>query len=257
MARSKMRISHGEVVDLYVNQGETTVDISEKANVSDRYIRAILAKCGVKLTSRRRKNMYRVNDNFFKKWNADMAYVLGFVLTDGAISGNTLVITQKDSEILYKIRDVMKSNCPIRKRVNNGNSYIHALYISRKEIVDDLANLGIQPNKSLTVGLPPVPDEYMSHFVRGVIDGDGWVQNRGYMMNITSGSLLFAYQLREVLVYNGFNAYLRKQSGAYRVWVSGKDEVHRLGEWLLKDAGELYLTRKRERFEIHSRKLVA
>ena len=42
------------------------------------------------------------------------------------------------------------------------------------------------------VKFPDVPEEFLPSFVRGVIDGDGWVQRKGYVMNVTSGSILFA-----------------------------------------------------------------
>ena len=49
------------------------------------------------------------------------------------------------------------------------------LIINSKEIKKDLEILGIISNKSLTVPFPNVPEEYLASFVRGVIDGDGWV----------------------------------------------------------------------------------
>ena len=45
-----------------------------------------------------------------------------------------------------------------------------------KEIKKDLEQFGISSNKSLTVPFPDVPKEFLPSFVRGVIDGDGWVQ---------------------------------------------------------------------------------
>jgi len=116
-------------------------------------------------------------------------------------------------------------------------------------MVKDLAKLGITENKSLTVEFPDVPNEYLPHFLRGVIDGDGWIQDRGYVVNITSGSSLFAVQLYEILTKHGFNVDIRKQSGAYRIWIKGKNDVKRLAEWLYTDAGVLFLPRKRDLME--------
>ena len=68
-------------------------------------------------------------------------------------------------------------------------------------------------NKSLTVPFPNVPEEYLASFVRGVIDGDGWVQKEGYIMNITSGSKLFAegllsiYQSWDLSYYNNIRNF--------------------------------------------------
>ncbi|WP_142247910.1 hypothetical protein [Alkalihalobacterium alkalinitrilicum] len=66
-----------------------------------------------------------------------------------------------------------------------------------------MEKLGVSANKSLTVPFPEVPEEFLPSFVRGVIDGDGWVQKTGYVMNVTSGSLLFSEGL--LSVYQSWN----------------------------------------------------
>lgn len=58
--------------------------------------------------------------------------------------------------------------------------------------------MDITAKKSLTVPFLTVPEEYLPSFVRGVIDGDGWVVSEGYQMNVTSGSFNFAEGLLEV-----------------------------------------------------------
>jgi DNA-binding transcriptional regulator WhiA len=200
---------------------------------------------------KRRTNGYKVNERFFREWSPEMAYVLGFILTDGNIHGNTISIHQKDRDILVKIGVALSADNPI-KRKKNRNPYLHTLSIHRKEMVEDLARLGIGENKSLTVGFPDVPTQYMSHFVRGVIDGDGWVQDRAYVANVTSGSAAFAYGLHDVFNAQGLNGRVSEENGIYRVWVSGKEDIARLGVWLYEAPGELYLERKRERFMLRA-----
>ncbi len=56
-------------------------------------------------------------------------------------------------------------------------------------------------------------EEYLASFVRGVIDGDGWVRKTGYVMNVTSGSVDFAEGLLSVFQFMGiknlkFHLYL-------------------------------------------------
>jgi DNA-binding transcriptional regulator WhiA len=241
----KLTIRIDEMVRRYLG-GESSEQIAEGSGVSSRQIRNILASNGVEMRSTRRQPIYEINVDFFKTWSAEMAYVLGFILTDGCVSGNSFYIAQKEPEILERIGSVMKSNYPIRKNPN-GKSYLHTLTVSRKEMVEDLAALGIGEKKSLTVGFPKVPAQYVAHFIRGVIDGDGWVQDRGYVANVTSGSKEFADGLCEVLRINGFNTDIQNQSGAWRIWVRGKDDIRRLAEWLYADAGVLFLERKRAR----------
>jgi hypothetical protein len=37
-----------------------------------------------------------------------------------------------------------------------------------------------------------VPRIYLPSLIRGIIDGDGWVQDRGYVMKVSSASVKFA-----------------------------------------------------------------
>jgi hypothetical protein len=246
-------IKADEVIRRY-KSGETTKSLAQLKGVSERQIRRILQTANV-LVHNRDRMMYDVDTGFFKHWSAEMAYVLGFILTDGHVVGNALTIAQKDREILERIASVMKTNAPIKRRCN-GNSHIHTLIINRKEIVADLLALGITERKSLNVNFPEMSTEYIPHFIRGVTDGDGWVHERGYVMNVTSGSKPFADVLHTVFRDAGYNTRVTEQTfngdTVYRTWVSGKDDIRKLGGWLYGNCGDLYLPRKRKRFEINA-----
>ncbi|WP_155974203.1 hypothetical protein [Paenisporosarcina sp. HGH0030] len=45
-----------------------------------------------------------------------------------------------------------------------------------------------------------VSEKFLQSFVRGVIDGDGWVGHEGYQVNVTTGSLAFAEGLLAVFL---------------------------------------------------------
>ncbi len=117
--------------------------------------------------------------------------------------------------------------------------------------------LGITSNKSLIVPFPKVPEEYMPSFIRGVIDGDGWVQKKGYVMNITTASQTFAKGLLTVFQ----NWKLRSEitievssSGNLiyrRVWVKGKAYLPLLANILYNDAVEHLESQKKGNMLIH------
>jgi len=52
---------------------------------------------------------------------------------------------------------------------------LYVVYINNEKLYDNLVNLGLTPNKSLTMQFPNVPDEFVRHFIRGCWDGDGSV----------------------------------------------------------------------------------
>lgn len=136
---------------------------------------------------------YYVNDNFFKVWSGDMAYILGFWFADGNIFKKRFSIGQnsKRKYILEKFLKKMCSNYPIRQDAT-GNCRFDIL---SEKIVADIKRLGGKENKSLDVEFPYIPYKYLSDFIRGLWDGDGsifydnWLG--AYRSVLTSGSKNF------------------------------------------------------------------
>lgn len=147
-----------------------------------------------------------------------MAYVLGFFAADGCMSKNKrgahfIEFQSIDKEIIYKIRDALKSNLKIGEYQSKHKNYSrrYSLQIGSKKIFNDLIKLGMTPNKSLTIKLPTIPEKYFQHFVRGYFDGDGNVffgffkkSNRKkkssvFLNRFTAGSKLFLQNLQTKL----------------------------------------------------------
>lgn len=251
-AHMSRRKTDDAVIERLHNEGLTTTKIAEHFGVSSRAIRLRYEIIGINVSERRRTPIYAVNEQFFDTWSPDMAYTLGFILTDGCVSGNTVSISQAVPEPLEAIKRMMSSEHPINK-VPNGVNPLYTLNISRKSLVTSIAKRGIYAAKSLTVELPEVPDEYFADFLRGVIDGDGWAHPKGYKVTITSGSESFAEQLNERLNDVGFPFRVEHDGYAYRIKLSGKDEIKRLESYLYYDPNAFYIERKREAMRYHKR----
>ena len=125
------------------------------------------------------------------------------------------------------------------------------LIINSKEIKNDLNTLGVSHNKSLTVPFPNIPVEFLPSFIRGVIDGDGWVQKTGYVMNITTGSLPFAQGLLSTFQTWKLRSEITTEisqagNSIYRVWVKGKDELPKLAKIIYNNAIEEHESYKKD-----------
>ena len=118
--------------------------------------------------------MKKINTEFFDTWTEESAYILGFIYADGCLSLSlkgywSVTLSSNDKEILEQIRTAMDSEHTISL-----NNSCWRLVISNKKISEKLLELGVTPNKSLTITFPHcVPAEYLPHFIRGYFDGNG------------------------------------------------------------------------------------
>lgn len=145
---------------------------------------------------------YTINSDFFKCWNSKMAYIFGFTCADGNVYKSTLAWELSDKfesnrELLEKFNIVLGSTYPIKKRKKS-----YRLKISNRIILHDITKLGIIPNKSKVLSFPNVPTKFLRDFLRGLLDGDGWVTVRHrddslkeIAIGFSSGSISFMKML--------------------------------------------------------------
>jgi len=116
-------------------------------------------------------------DVFYRK-DAVSWYLLGAWITDGWVDVQPNRIRTSlvscDTDWLELIRNLI---CPELKMYARKNSPggAHDLNIYSTELGRWLIANGCGPKKSMTAEWPDVPEQYMPDFIRGVVDGDGWV----------------------------------------------------------------------------------
>lgn len=159
-------------------------------------------------------NKRSINENFFKIWSPQMAYILGFIFADGAIED-----VQKSSRTCYLSISASIKDLPILEQIKSQMSSSHQLYSSKaklltfpggkeylskekftlrigsKLIYNSLLELGVTPRKSLTILFPKIPTKCLSFFLRGYFDGDGCI----YMIKEKYPRLIFTSGSKEFL----------------------------------------------------------
>ena len=115
------------------------------------------------------KRVYKINQHAFDIVTQEVAYLLGFIASDGCIfkpkennKQNIVRITiqKEDEEILRLFQRVLETNKPI--------SYIgnYATFeISSNLIVEQIEKIGISERKTYGNTIANIPDEYMFHFI--------------------------------------------------------------------------------------------
>jgi len=208
------------------------------------------------------------NENFFKKWSPEMAYVLGFFAADGCMIMNKrgshfIEFHITDRDILAKIRKLLNSENKIAARNRNAKwKTVHRLQIGSKMMFEDLAALGMTPRKSNTLKFPRVPKKYFSHFVRGYFDGDGNVYANEYkrkgrkklsrtlLSGFTCGSEYFLEkmhkELKRLAGVSGGTLFISR--GCWHLYYSVNDSC-KLYEFMYNSVGGLFLNRKKRVFK--------
>ena len=194
---------------------------------------------------------YNINQDYFKTWSHNMAYILGFWYADGCIYGGKMfdiTLHKKDKYIIKKIAQELDYQGPILDYVDRQACRIN---FSCKVIYNDLIALGGTERKSKTLQFPNIPIEFLPDFIRGYFDGDGSVYNvkgKRINTNFACGSNKFLQSLLQLLKkeagIEGGSISIANQSLTF-----GKKDSIKLGNYIYQNNPELYLLRKYEKFK--------
>ncbi|WP_226034768.1 LAGLIDADG family homing endonuclease [Aquibacillus saliphilus] len=251
VGKRKRTMEYSDMIQMY-QDGYSTTDIGMLANVSARYVSSVLTKNNIqKRPHGSWKRQYQLNEDYFKKWTNNMAYILGFFVADGNIprDAQTISISQKEKYILENIKREIESNHPIYKNKKTG---VHLLNLNSKIMKNDLMQLhGIMPNKSTSIEFPYVPEEYMSHFIRGYFDGDGYINYDKFNVTFVGGSIKFMVSLIRVLENLGLVVNFNTNSKHHRVHINGRKSIKTFSDWIYHNK-DIYLIRKFDKFNMET-----
>ena len=194
---------------------------------------------------------YHINQDYFKTWSPNMAYILGLWFADGCIYGGKMfdiTLHKKDKYILKQIAKELQYEGELYDYVDRQAARLN---FSCVVIYNDIVALGGTECKSNTVEFPNIPKEYLPDFIRGYFDGDGCIMNlKNNRVNsaFTCGSKKFLDKLLEILKEEA-----GVEGGSYDPsCVSlkfGKKDSIKIGNYIYRNNPELFLLRKKEKFD--------
>jgi len=198
---------------------------------------------------------HTVNEDFFNEFNEESSYIFGLILSDGNIAWNpqkgyysiTITASEKDKDHLESIRNLLSSTKPL---LYSSKTKSYRLIVNSKKLCQKLMQLGISPKKSLTLEFPKIPKNYLRHFIRGVIDGDGSVFYRDrkispyFCIRISSGSKKFLQKLVKIIKENiNVNGNIRKIDKNVHLVEYSCSRGKKLARYIYSDAN-IFLKRK-------------
>lgn len=201
-----------DIICKYTQDNIGAFSLAKKYGCSEKAITTVLKHAGVHIRNyteaKQEGRKYKVNDDYFKIQNHNMAYILGLLAADGyvALDENKIAIQLRsyDAEVLFKIQKELRSERPVKIYTDSKNIEYAKLSFWSKAIKDDLSVYNIIPQKTFKLKPPLFLDkQYWISFIRGYFDGDGSVFLSG--RNVPSFSIIGASKemivwIREVLV---------------------------------------------------------
>lgn len=168
-------------------QGKTMQEIAKTINFPlsystfNAYVKDLGWGIGEKVTGK--STVLEVNEGFFDGWSRDSAWLFGWLLTDGSVCSKSwqirLMLHRQDKDVLLKIKDMLGFAGNVYDGVQKDGRVFSYLRICRKKMVKDLFKLGIpRKNKTFTITMPEIPNDYYWDFIRGVFEGDGGIRHR-------------------------------------------------------------------------------
>ena len=199
-----------------------------------------------------KRNGLSIDEDFFKNWTKEMAWTFGLWIADGNIYKKQNIISFVSND--YDMLEIVKSNLKSEHKISRCDNAFQ-LHISNKIMYGDLLKLGGIPRKSLTIKFPEIPDEFLSHFIRGEFDGDGGFcvreQNKHkYLESYCTGNIDFLTILIEKIKENAgidppnlYNCGKNCNPKIKQIHYSGKKAIA-LGDYIYKESKNLRLERK-------------
>lgn len=269
MTSKELQERYEEIKDMYLNQNISSTQIANIMGAKRYQINYILEKNGITKTFSEARREYSLDEHYFDKIDTpNKAYILGFLYADGYNNdiNHTVVLTlhEKDKDTLEKIRKELKCEKPLYhiSSVNKKDGKpreLESLILASKHMSETIKKWGLIPNKTFTLEFPKfLPDNLISHFIRGYFDGDGCayiekrVDRQDRLFVSIMSSTKFCYDMQQYLEKRGLKMNVNhptdKNENNSIIRTTKRDNVKKFMDYIYKDA-DLYMERKRKKFE--------
>ena len=226
------------------NEYKTVTNVANKTGYPRTCITRYAKKYGIYESLYTRNKCNDINENYFKVIDtSEKAYFLGLIMADGNmyLKNNKLQFSIKlkstDSDIIYKLSKAVgfdESKLKFHKGTRNGTETIGIeLKTYNQVFCENLLNKGIVPNKTGKESFPAIRDNLKKDFIRGFIDGDGWIGKDRNRIGVASMSLDIIDQISNHLKeFLKINININKDKNLFRFDIYDKFKVLKILNYL-------------------------
>ncbi len=226
-----------DIIDKLIEEylkGSSQLQLERKYGVTRPTILKFLKRRGYKV---RQTFQRKVNFNPFKNLaDPEVQYWLGWIITDGNVYKNRVSLnsTGKDIDVLEnycKFLKIDKSHIYRKILPNPNHDDKCVVRFTNNEVAKYLFDLGITPNKSLTVD-PKI--EFSDDLVRGMLEGDGSFSlyenkrngKKSANIHFISASKALSDKYRSYLNSNNIDYYSGTQKTYFITRVGAKNTIN-------------------------------
>lgn len=191
------------------------------------------------------------------KWSPEIAYAVGLITSDGNLSPDErhLILVSKDISLLKTFKKCLglKNKIGLRRSGYTGKKNCYYVAFGNVIFYKWLINIGLMPNKTKKIGSLKVLNKYFFDFLRGYLDGDGYIckyqdpvypNSQRVYINFYAISFKYLQWLKKTLnrLLN-INGYIRKGVGTLILTYAKKESLKLLPRLYYNDEIP-YLKRK-------------
>lgn len=221
--------------------GKTMYSISKEHKCSQSFVFNLAKKFNITVQTREEfiNKVKKITFNPFSDLSDPITqYWLGFLSADGAIYENRITLSLKEEDLnhIVKFKNFTNSDLSIRKLIKDNKYVSYSTSFRCKESANTLKELGITSNKTHTL---KYNGDFTVDFIRGVVDGDGYIRKSHTEISICTASKDFVNQLLESFkILFQVNTTLRfiESRNFYTVGVYGKNQVTKVLQILYNNA---------------------
>lgn len=237
---------------------KTVSNVAQETGYPRTCITRYAIKYGIYQSKYNRNKNNNINENYFKNIDtSEKAYLLGFIMADGNMyiraDGKyqfSLKVKDTDIDIVIKLAKATSFDEDKIKGVegtrNNTITKAKVIKTYNNQFCINLIDKGIVPNKSGKETIPKIDKTLKRDFIRGFLDGDGWIGKARNRVGLASMS-------KEIIIdiLNYINEELdidipiHQDKNLWRFDIYKKDNVYKILDHLYyKDC--IALDRKKE-----------
>lgn len=240
--------------EMYLS-GISILAISKDLNINRKNLGLYLKEKG--LNSNKKAVKYKYDKYYFDVIDTEnKAYWLGFIYADGCVRNDdthclSIELSSIDIDHLNKFKNSICSDHKISVRNNRDTCVIR---ICNKHVIDKLISYGCVQNKTelgeINIDLDT---NLVIHFIRGYMDGDGYIDKTRHRIVITIKSEIITQQIHDMILNTMYiNFKIKKQDNCYRIYIENKKDYYDFLNYIYKDA-TIYLDRK---YEIYKNRIM-